>query len=359
MGFYLAITVILGLLVALSQRFDYAEEVRLPSGTIQHSKGSRILFLLASVLLICVAGFRYYVGTDFGAYYAHYDEYADSLLERIKTLDEPGFALIAAVCRAIIDDGAFIIFISSLVTVGLCMLNIYKYSNRLMIATLLYVFLGCWHGSFNGTRQYLATAVMFCGYPYLVNKKMLKYFGVCCLAFLCHKSALVMFLLYPAVCLRVNFKNLAILALLSWVVLNAYDWLFNVAGWILDKEMSETEYRDLGVNFIRIVVSCAPAVVFLVLVPHKERTREIEVCLSLTILHALICIMTMNSRLLQRVTLYTEVFQVLTITRLLSSLKKSTRLLAVPIIIILYALFWFYEISVRSTMIPFRWVWER
>lgn len=358
MLFYIVVLVIVFLLVFLAQYHDERRHTT-TTGRIVHSGKTAILYTCASFVLIFVAGLRYYVGSDFGAYYGGYNEYADSLFERIKTLNEPAFSFVAAISRLIIDDGGFIIFVSSLITIGLCMLTIYRNTDELLIAVMLYIFLGCWHGSFNGTRQYLATAVLFCGYRYLVDKKAIKYFLVVFLAFLCHKSAIVMFLLYPAVHLRANLKNLSLLIIFSWIVLNAYDRLFELAGWILDKEIGDTEFASTGVNIIRIVVACTPGLLFYLMIPARERTRNLEIHLNLTIIHGILAIITMNSRLLQRIILYTAAYQTIAIPVLVGRIDKYKRVIFVPAMLLLYAAFWLYEISVRSNMIPFRWLWER
>jgi len=257
------------------------------------------------------------------------------------------------------DDGGFIIFLASLITIGLCILTIYRNCDELMLAILLYIFLGPWHGSFNGTRQYLATAVLFCGYRFLIDKKFLKYLLVVFLAFLCHKSAIVMIMLYPAVHRKVNFQNLLILVVAAWTVLNAYDRLFEFAGWIMEKEFGDTEFAQNSVNVIRIVVACAPAATFYLMIPAAKRGKDASKHLNIVIIHAILSVITMNSSLLQRVVLYTTVYQTLAIPRLFSYLDRSKRTFLLPATMCAYALFWMYEISVRSNMIPFKWIWER
>ena len=58
---------------------------------------TRFFFSLAVIILIFVAGFRYYVGADYGSYYGEYLRFANSFWESLKNFDEPGYGLIALI----------------------------------------------------------------------------------------------------------------------------------------------------------------------------------------------------------------------------------------------------------------------
>ena len=40
---------------------------------------------------------------------------------------------------------------------------------------MLYIFIGAWHGSFNGMRQYLAAAILFSGHRFIKERKFKEY----------------------------------------------------------------------------------------------------------------------------------------------------------------------------------------
>ena len=337
------------------------DPIMLPNrvGAVKHNRACKSLFFISAMVLILVAGLRYYVGTDFGGYYRRYGKYADELWDRLTTLDEPGYAIVSSIARLILDDGWMAIFLSSLIITGLILLIAFKRSDTLFLTLSFYIFLGCWHGSFNGTRQYLATAFVFGGLPFLLERKFIKYSIMIFLAFLCHRSAIIMILLYFIVYREINFKNLIITILVTWVVSIAYEYLFTISSLILDDEASYTEFTLQSVNTIRIVVYTLPAAFFWLFLSRQEMTKlDTFMGNTLTVFSAL-AIITMQSSFLQRIILYLTPFQALAIPHMFKMIKGKTQQFASGFAFMLYAAFWLYDISVRSNMIPYRWIGQR
>ena len=359
MLFYIIVISVALFFGAWAASYDKPTEIKNKIGAYKHSQSSKALYTIAALVLIFVAGLRYYVGTDFGAYYRHFRKYADSLWERITTLDEPGYALIATVARWIANDGWMAIFLSSLLTIGLILSIIYKRSDTLFFSLALYIFMGCWHGSFNGTRQYLATAVIMCGLPFLLERKFIPYCITVFLAFLCHRSAIIMIFLYFVVYREINFKNLLITIILTWIISLAYEYLFTITNFILDDEASDSEFTTQSVNIIRIVVYSAPAAVFWLFLSRQELTKRDTFMGNILTVFSALAIITMSSSFLQRIILYLVPFQAIAIPHMLGMIKGKTRQFASAFTIIFYAAFWVYDLSVRSHMIPYRWIFER
>ncbi|MBQ3355862.1 MAG: EpsG family protein [Oscillospiraceae bacterium] len=359
MLFYIIVVGITLFFGAWAARYDEPVASTLKVGRFRHTRTCKSLFIISSLILIFVSGLRYYVGTDFGAYYRQYAKYADSLWTRLETLDEPGYALVASVARVLVDDGWMSIFLSSLLITGLVLATIYKHTDTIFFSLAFYIFLGAWHGSFNGTRQYMATAVLFAGLPFLLNRKFVPYCITVFLAFLCHKSAIIMVLLYFVVYREINFKNLMITILLTWIVSIAYEYLFTISSLILDDEASFNEFTLQGVSIIRIAVYSLPAIFFWLFLSRQELNKIDTFMGNLLTVFSALSIITMQSSFLQRIILYLVPFQTLAIPHMFRMIKGKTQQYASAISLILYAAFWMYDISVRSNMIPYRWIGQR
>lgn len=337
------------------------DPVELPNkvGAVKHSRSCKTLYTITVIVLIVIAGLRYYVGSDFGAYYKQYGKYANELWDRLISFDEPGYAIVASIARSILDDGWMSIFLSSAIIIGLILLITFKHSDTLFLSVSFYIFLGCWHGSFNGTRQYLATAFVFGGLPFLLERKFFKYSIMVFLAFLCHKSAIIMIFLYFVVFREINFKNLIITILVTWVVSIAYEYLFTISSFILDDDASFNEFTLQSVNIIRIVVYTLPTAVFWLFLSRQEMTKLDTFTGNILTVFSALAIITMQSSFLQRIILYLTPFQVIAIPHMFKMMKGKTQQFAGGIAFILYAAFWMYDISVRSSMIPYRWIGQR
>ena len=75
--------------------------------------------IICIIILAAVGGLRYYVGTDYGSYYHGYPKYAESVMERINTWDEPGIAVIAKIVSLVYDDPGAFMFANTVITVFL------------------------------------------------------------------------------------------------------------------------------------------------------------------------------------------------------------------------------------------------
>lgn len=346
------------LFASLAQRSDYVHyDNELSYCRVFHTRNTRICFIIASFILILVAGLRYNVGTDFGAYYKQYHDYADAFAVNLIDLNEPGYGLICKISELIRDDYGTSTFLVALVTLGLSFGVIYRNTDRICEAVLLFVFLECWHVSFNAVRQCLAAAVLFCGFSFLRDKKYFKYAIVVLLAFLCHKSAIVLFLICLVVHRDTKPINIVVLIVGTIALLYSYDLLFAFQDQILDDGIVHYSYVTNSVNIIRVLANCTPAVFFLIF--SKAKTKERDFYLNLLLIHAAIQIASSNSTYFARMAIYTAPFVAIAIPELLKTVEPSLRKKITPIIIILFAIFCIHDINISPSLNNFMWLWQR
>lgn len=351
------ITVIL--LAGLAQSSDYRYSSQLTVNRIVHRRGAKTAYFLAGCVLIFVAGFRYYVGTDFGGYYHAFLSYANDLWRSLKELDEPGLRLVYRIASKFSSNKAAGIFSAALVTLGLELIVIYRNTDRIGLSLILFVFT-CWAACFNGMRQALACAVLFCGLPALRDRDFKRYALTVFLAFLCHRSSAVMILVYFIAHREVNLKNVLLLVLASTVVLLSYDYVLSFVNWVLDNDISGDEpYWSTQVNTLRTASKVAPAVFFLIVYWKKPKTAAVNFYMNLLIVHAVVAVVTTNSACLARMSMYTAPFALIAIAELIKAFPGGTRQLIAAGIVALYWFMEWYEMSNSSSLNPFRWVFGR
>ena len=360
MGIYFVVIILVALFCKLAIEYDY-KTIQLD--VLKHNKHKQmtfVFFFLASAVLIFVAGFRYYVGSDYGNYYSGYIEAASKFGDKLKSFDEPGYYFICWIVVLLKGNGTTTIFLSSAITILLCLKTIYKNTNCLLSATLLYVFLGCWHGSFNGVRQYLAAAIIFSGLRYIKEKMFWKYALVVFIAFLFHASAIVMIFAYFVAYNKISLKNIIILIVGSLVVLFSFDEVLRFAGFILDQEYTNNStYITNSVNVLRILVACAPAIFFIFIYQDKVITNEQKFWINMLILNGITMFATSNSTYLARMGIYTAPFSAIGIPELLKGLSVKNRKIIKISLLILYGLFWLYEINKSYALNNFQFVFGK
>lgn len=336
------------------------EEIRIArSQTTFESKKLNTSFALFCVMLMFIAGFRYRVGTDFGAYFYGYKNYVSRLSETIKTLDEPMLSLIDWIAYFFVKENIGGTLFPALITLFLILRTTFKYSTDLSFSGMLVLFT-CWSSCFNGVKQALAAAVLYCGYPYLRDKKLVKYIFVAFLAFLCHKSAIIMILVYFICRNKVNARNVIFLVIGSLVILLNYDRLFGLIDTLLGiKYAYETDpYIANDINPLRVVIYCAPATYYLIKYWNREKTKLQTLCLNFVIIHAVMMIAASGSAMLGRMGMYTSTLCLIAIPELNRGLSGETRKIMKWVILAFYGLAWLYGIYGSSHLNNFQFIWQ-
>ena len=331
------------------------------SGKVIHTSEAKIFLFLTCAFLIFVAGFRYCVGMDYAAYFQHYSLYADDLILRIKTINEPGFSVICAVSKLFgATDGSLALLFASVVTISLVLSTLIRNTDETQYAVLLYIFMGCWTSSFNAVRQTLAAAFLFAGLPYLREKKLFKFLFFVFLAFLCHKSAILMALLYFLVHRNINIFNLILMLVVVLLLLGSYTFLFEVAENVLNKNYNmDNSYINTSVNILRILVGISPALFFGFSLWNKEKSKIEEFYLNILFIHAMVNLITLNSAYLARITIYSSPFAVLSICELSKTIELKNRKIVMFSIVLLYFLFWMYQVNNMDSLKYFAFLWQK
>ena len=319
----------------------------------------KIFLFLTAAMLIFVAGCRYYVGTDYGAYYKGLTTYAPNLEKALRTFDEPGLPLVARIVSWFTDDGAYFVFACSLLTIGLYLLTIYRNENSYLMVSLLFLFLP-WNGTFNGVRQYLASAVLFCGHRFIYEKKLWKWLLTVFLAACFHISAVVMVVIYFLLRNKVRLRNVLLLAGGTYLISANYDTIFSFIGFLKDSDMTTLDaYATSTVSILRILVSCSPAIACLVLYYKKELSNEQTFYMNSLVIHAAAMVAASNSTYLARIGIYTTPFVVVALPKLFRTDNKVLERILRIGIVVLYAIFFYVEVSNSNALNNFHWIWER
>lgn len=163
-----------GYLIWLARATDPVLDHR-PLGSLPTTTSARLLVGAAALVLVGVAASRWGVGTDFFGYVRNYDVYKTSFFTDLQSFDEPGIKGLAWLVSLVHDDPALFVAAASAATIGLMLWTITRYSIAVAMSYLLFVFVGSWHGSFNGVRQFLACAIILAGHRLIVDRKLLHF----------------------------------------------------------------------------------------------------------------------------------------------------------------------------------------
>ena len=323
------------------------------------TSATNILIFIAMIPLIFTSGFRYGVGSDFNAYYKANVVFNGNIWNALIHFKEPGIALIVKIVSFFTTNGSAYIFVFSFITIVFSVRYITQNTDYYFFAILLFIFTGSWHGSFNGVRQYLAATMLTFSYKYIIEKKFIKYAILVYFASLFHSSAIVMIVLYFLMRNKVSLLNIVLLSIGTFIVAKNYDLVFGFIGSLKDREMPvENAYFSNSVNFLRVLVNCCPAIACIAIFWGKPMSAKETFLLNGLIINGAAMLAAANSTYLSRIGVYTNYFVPIGLAELIRFKNPQIRTFARAIILILYFIFWYTDVSIAPALNHFQWTWN-
>lgn len=321
---------------------------------------SYYFFVFVTVaILATVAGLRYGVGSDFGAYYWGYPRWESEFAERWQNWDEPGLSTLAKIVYIFSQDGAAFIFVTAALTVSLFLFTMAKYTDDFFFCVMLYIFTSCWSGCFNGVRQYLAAAILFAGHRLILERKFIKFCIVVFIASSFHVTALIMLPMYFLITQVLDLKKIVFIMVAGVAMIFSYDFLFDLLGFLKDSEDggASTTYAQNDIHPLRILIAFAPIVVYLfLLIQKKGFTGKENFYMGFIFVRAALIFGTANSAYLNRAGIYFGAFIPMALSLLVRKFPKNQQFLLKAVILILYFIVWYY---IDASKIEWKWVFNR
>ncbi|MHA7862307.1 EpsG family protein [Tessaracoccus sp. Y36] len=317
----------------------------------------RVLIGCVGVLLTLVAALRWRVGTDYRVYERLYPSYRDGFMDALVKVDEPAFKLLALISSWIYDDAATMFFFASLLAVGTAVCALAARGGPVAFIFGLYILSGSWHLSFNAVRQAIAIAIVFAGHRFILQRKFILYLLIVGVASLFHASAVVALPLFWVPRRRLGGWGLSFAAALA---VTGYVFSGQLLQLVLQlAEADVSVYVTQVVSPLRVVVAVAPVLVYLLWLRAEDRDPSAWFYRNLSIVHAAIAIPFSVSAYLYRYTLYTLIFVPLSLASLTAFREPLSRQWVRLAITLLFAIFWYLEVTGSPDLHAFSWIWER
>lgn len=199
-----------------------------------HPKRYRKIFWILSALPpIFVAAFRNNNGAD----YRMYDRMYRSILQTgqfvsIKTV-EIGFEWLIKLCQIVSSNSLILFVLCALLIVSFYYKGIFdisQTSDQVILGLFLFYATGTYFDSFNGLRQYLAAAIVFWAFKFIIRGEFKKWIVAVCCAVLLHYTALIMIPFYFTRKLKFNIKRSLVIIAASWF---GGTFAYNLVSWVL------------------------------------------------------------------------------------------------------------------------------
>ncbi len=362
------ITYFITICIALSFAYLAQNSIKITDGITTNigknkNRSNTIFFLFVVVFtLTFVSGFRYFVGADYGAYTVIFNR-NNHVFFNVSSYDiteEPAFALLCRICGKIYNNYVTMFVATSIITIVPFLVSTYRESNDYIFVTALYIFGGCWHGSFNGIRQYIAVTIVYLGRHYIIKHKFLKYLLFCFIAFLFHRSAAFAILFYFVYSEEFSTKRISLIIMVTIILSVSYESIYSFIGWLDNEEFVLNDYSTRSVNTLRVLVQCCPAILAIYLAINKKISKNQIFYVYMLLINAAIYIAMSSSAYLTRLGIYTSAFIPLGLNCILDE-KISIKYYKVIrfAVTVFYFLFWLYGIYSSNSLNNFRFIFNK
>lgn len=270
----------------------------------ENQKPFLLFSILIMIIFIIISAFRDGIG-DTGMYKYSYGLVAQDALGEDGY--EKGFIFFLTILTRISIDPQFMIIITSIITQGINIWFLRKYSSYFELELFMYIASGYFLTTMNGIRQAMAASIMLLGTRFLIERKFIPYLILTLVMSTIHSSALVMIPVYFIVNNDSWSKNFVKTIGIMLIVTLFGGVIMNIAFKLLagTKFGTYSEFDEGGANIVRMVVAMVP--VFMAYI-QRDKLREIfpqcDIFVNLAIVNMFIMALSLYNWIFARMTYY-------------------------------------------------------
>lgn len=189
-------------------------------------RNSKLLFWAVVAILLIVASIRgLSVGTDTSDYYNFYSQAVNTKFD-VKSASEFIFAFWTYFCRSFINSYDIWMFVNYGVILGLICWVAFKHSPSLFLSLFIFITCEFYLSSFNGMREYIATAISLLAIKVLNDNESIWKCGLFVLiAFFVHNTALI-----TVFVILINFLNVGRIQYVVIVLVSFFIGFFYISS---------------------------------------------------------------------------------------------------------------------------------
>lgn len=323
---------------------------------------SQLCIFFMCIFLICVAGFRYGVGTDFFTYKGLFEYYMNRPVHETIMTQEGFFWSIASFIGMFTTNVVIVYFVYAIIIIVCCVYFIRRYSIDFSLSIFLYIATLDYFSAFNGIRQWTAASIIYASFPLLVDRKFVKYFIIILIAYHFHNSAIFMIPISIFACTKPNTRlnNLMLFGIVGICLF--FPGLINA---VLSSAVTENYQHylqlsssDDGVNVLRVLVLAIPVIIsrfyYKYLYKDQNEKKLLDYLINMSTVGFLIMLLATRNTVLARIGMYTSLYNTLLIPYFLRLFSRDSKRIGKIIIIALFFMYMYLLLPVDSNLLPYR-----
>jgi len=315
------------------------------------------------VAVFFVSAFR----GDFMTDYVNYRNRFNSLLS-IDFFDlfkyehniEFGYVLLNGFIQLFTDNSLYLFVITTIIILVCFYHQFSKYSTKIWLSLLMFITVGSYYASFNITRQIMVAAILFAGSKFLYERKLFKYILVVIVAFMFHKSALIMIPFYFILNFRINFRNLFLFFATSTILVFFFDGFLDIVQNFVYDNYTEDSYGMTGQSVAKTVLPVAFFIFSLLNVRKLDSNNAMHrIWFNAIFFYSLFNVLALQVEMVERIGRYFAPYALLLIPYLFSKMQnKYLRFIYMMALIFMLVLYNFVILN-DSTFDPYYFIWDK
>lgn len=318
---------------------------------IEEKKPLLLFSIIIMAIFMLVSGLRSGIG-DTSMYKHLYGMVVDGTID--KDAYEKGFIFFLELLSKICKDSQFMIIITSIITQGLNIWFLRRYSSYFELELFMYISSGYFLTIMNGIRQGLAAALLLVGTNFLIKRKFFPYLIITLLISTIHTSALVMIPVYFIVN-NDNWSKNFVKTMVVLVILVGFGGVIMKYGIeLLEGTRYEvySEFDEGGSNIVRTLVATVP-----VIMAYLQRNNlrkvfpECDIFVNLSIINMFIMGLSLYNWIFARISYYFVPYTFVLLPYIIKSIEdKSHKRLIYYTFLVAYFGFMYVEYVVTLNM---------
>ena len=239
---------------------------------------------------------------------------------------------------------------------------IYRYSKIPSLSFIVFLALNYYGMNFTLLRHSIALAFVLLSYPYLKERKIIKFLIYIMVASCFHQTSLAFILAYPLINIRFNYKQLIALFIILLISIFAKSMIFELIFSVLKADRFQS-YADRGVTIDLMLFYINTVVLLFSYIFYKVKTKkqykEIDMLLNLSTISSAFLLLTPIIGEAYRVAMFFGIFNILLLPNVLIFKKKMKYkfIIYIPIYAFLIIYFLFFALE-NAMIVPYKFFWQ-
>ena len=337
----------------MSENFSFRRE---DEYGVYYVHKNRIIVILLIMIMAIFAGLR----TSYNDTITYKNVYEQLVVGKnafeginwLKIGDNPGFTFVNQILKNNAVSTQNFLMLYALITVGIYIWFIRKYSNHFALSMYLFVTMGCFVFAMAAIKQCIAVAFCLVATDRAVNKKYIRFILWVLLAATFHAYSF-MYLLIPLLTFkpwsRRSYLLLGIAGMLGVSLQSLLGNLVDITT-MLGEEYDMASFSGDGVNIFRVGVVWAPVLLsfFTRRFLQKKNDRAVNIIVNLTMINAMIMFVGLfgTANYFARLANYFLIFQTIALPFMIDAFTKESRRTLTTIIVICYWAYFYYATAI-------------